>query len=477
MKREVIENSLEKDFVASLIMSDKCCNVLIPHIQMNYFECDYSRVIISWVMDYYKKFKKAPKKEISSIYKVRCDEIVDEALKDLVYQYLKNVADSEIDINNEEYLLDQSRDYLDYQRMKEHVEQLQACLETRSMDKARKIQSSYDRISVAQTNECALLDVDNAQIIKDALKKEEEVLFTMPGELNNVIGNIHRDDFIMVMAAAKKGKSWFLQQFAIEAMKQRLNVVFVCLEMTREEVIQRMWKTLFGTRSGLVKPGTYESSRFVDDTSEQGKSRIELIDVKVDEQPVPEVETLQQELRVANYYTGNLRVISYPAGKASAQDITDRVEELAKDGFVADVLIVDYADITKPIGGGTELRNQLNAITMHFRGFSMAFHCATITATQTNRSGYNSSVVDANAIAEDYRKITHVTSLVSMEQTHKMKKNHIMRVRNVALRNGEVTDTCIFPQCLALGQFIFGKPIQGDALTVIDEEDEEEDNG
>ena len=34
-----------------------------------------------------------------------------------------------------------------------------------------------------------------------------------------------------------------------------------------------------------------------------------------------------------------------------------------------------------------------------------------------------------------------------------------MRVRNIAIRNGEVEDACIFPQCLGLGQFVFGEPI------------------
>ena len=847
MKREVIENLNEKDFVASLIMSDKCCNVLIPHIQMNFFDCDYSRVIVSWVSDYYKKFKAAPKKEITSIYRSRCDEIQDEALKELVYDYLKNIAESEININNEDYLLDRSRDFLDYQRMKDYVQSLDACLDTRDMNKARKIQQNYDKISVAETNECALLDKDCIDIIKNALSQKEEVLFTLPGEMNEVVGNIHRNDFIMILAGAKKGKcvagdtkvlmydgsietarelktgellmgddstprtilstskgydtlyrvhtkpdshgrceidftcnadhilvlkkncseikpierykengtlngeytkyadrnflkedeveisvkdylklskeqkkylklyrvavdykeqqhklsprflgiwlgdgdseyanvtnpekeirdyiysyaeemgdtvrdyispgrkcprylitnpskkwkvsnirnylkelnllgnkhipdeyfvdsrknrlellaglidtdgyaskdsyqiqlmnkqlaedvyrlcrelgfrtkfvekykhykgmyketdgwhyswsvnftgnlseiplllkrkkksnskkfsslnntwtfeieevgkgdfygvvidgnhryllgdttvthnTWFLQKIGIEAMIQRLNVTFVCLEMTREETIQRLWTSLFGTKSGLVKPGVYETTRFVECPDEKGKYRPELVDVKVGENCGASPEELQKQLRIMTMYSGNFRIIAYPANTASVEDICNRVEDLAKDGFVTDVLIIDYADITKPIGGGTELRNQLNAISLYLRGFAMKFHCAIFTASQTNRSGYNSSVVDVSSIGEDYRKVTHCTSMVSMEQTQKMKKNHLMRLRNIAMRSGSAKDTCVFSQCLELGQFMFSPPVSGDSL--IFDTDEEEDNG
>jgi hypothetical protein len=244
--------------------------------------------------------------------------------------------------------------------------------------------------------------------------------------------------------------------------------------MTREEEIQRLWKRFFGIKSGLVKPGKYESSRFVECPDEKGKFRIELFDVNVKESKEEDVEKLQEQLRAFTKYSSNLRVIAYPAGTASVIDICDRVEELAvKENFVTDVLIIDYADITRPIGGGTELRNQLNAITQYLRGFSMKFHCATFTGTQTNRSGYSSSVVDVNAISEDYRKVTHVTSMVSMEQTPKMKKNHIMRLRNVVMRNGEAVDCCVFPQCLGVGQFIFGEPILAENLIMENDEDEE----
>ena len=271
----------------------------------------------------------------------------------------------------------------------------------------------------------------------------------------------------------KKGKSWLMQYLALEAMKQRLNVIFVSMEMTREEVVQRMWKALFGVKSGIIPEGLYETTRFVEDPSEKGKYRIELFDINVKGNKGKSVDTLQKELKAMNGYSGNLRIIAYPAFGASVQDITDRVEELATEGFVADVLVIDYADITKPIGGGTELRNQLDLIWKHLRGFSMKFHCATITASQTNRAGLNSNVVSAETISEDIRKLAHVTSMVSMEQTGKMYKNHIMRLRNIAMRNGWSSGPCVFPQCLGLGQFVFGEPVLAENLIMECEDDED----
>ncbi len=474
LNREVIKTLDEKDFVTSLIMSDKCCQTLLPYTKLTYFDIDYSRTIVSWIIEYFKKFKNAPKQDITSLYRTHCDEIQDEALKELILNYIQELGKTEIQINNEDYLVDKGKDFIDYKALKIYTEELNACLETRSMDKARKVQQEYKKVSTAEINECDLMDLGDKSIIENALAQEEEVLFTLPGVMNNVFGNIHRHDYILLLAPPKRGKTWLLQKIAIEGMKQRLNVVFVSMEMTREENIQRMWKALWGTESGLIPDGVYETCRFVEDTSEEGKYRCEVIDVNVKNKG-KSVTALQKRLRANNGYMGHLKVIAYPAFGASVVDITNRIEELAEEGFVTDLLVIDYQDITKPIGGGSEVRNQLDLISKHLRGFSMSFHCATVSASQTNRMGLSASQVTGESIAEDFRKLAHVTSMVSMEQTPKMKKQHLMRLRNIAMRNGESSEPCIFPQCLKLGQFVFGEPILAENL-IMDSDDEDDDN-
>lgn len=475
MERQIVNQLDERDFVSSLIMSDKCCQVLVPYIKLNYFENDYTRIIVQWVIEYYHKFKSSPKNDILSLYRVHCDEIQDDSLRDLILAYLQKLADNDVPVNNEDFLLDKSRDFLDYRSLKMYTQDLDACLSTKSMDKARKIQSEYKKVSVAETNEVSLLSTDDVSIIQKSLDTVDEELVKLPEGLSGVFGKLHRNDFVSILAGMKKGKSWLMQLLALIAMKQQLNVVFVSMEMTREEVVQRMWKSLFGSKSGLIPDGIYETSRFVQCPDDPEKYNIELFDINVNNSKLNKksVQDLQKELRAQNQYSGNLRIIAYPAFSVSVDDIFDRVEELAQDGFVADAVVIDYADITKPVGGGTELRNQLDATWKSCRARAMKNHWLVITASQTNRAGLGSSVVSAETIAEDIRKLAHVTSMVSMEQTPKMYKNHIMRLRNIAMRNGQSTGPCVFPQCLGLGQFMLGKAILAEQLNVEEDSGEE----
>ena len=474
LNREIIQNQDEKEFVTSLIMSDKCCQVLIPYIKLNYFDIDYTRTVVSWVMDYYKKFRNSPKQDIISVYRSRCDEIQDDALKELVLNYIQELGKNEIAINNEDYLVDKCKDFIDYKAMEIYTEEIQSCLDTKNMDKARQIQSEYRKVSTVKRNEVDLMSLQDCEKIENALNEEEEVLFTLPGAMNDVFGKIHRNDFISLLAPPKRGKSWLLQYIAIQAMKQRLNVILVSMEMTVEENIRRMWKTMFGAESGLVKDGLYESCKFVEDSSEQGKYRCELIDVKVNNK-AQDVSALQKRLRMNNNYTGTIKILAYPTNSVTVERICDDVKSYAEDGFVADVVLIDYVNITKKMPGKGDAREKLDEMWLYLRGFASQFHCALITAAQTNRMGASSSIVGSETIGENFKEIAHVTSMVSMERTKSMKNNHIMRLRNIAVRNDKVSETCVFPQCLDLGQFVFGEPILGENLIIADDEDNEDD--
>lgn len=460
MKREKIESLNERDFVTSLIMSTKCCKALAPYVNLEYFETEYARVVTDWTLGYYKQFKECPKDNITSLYLTHQGELQDEGLKDLVASFLQNLADSNLNINNEDYLLDRSKDFLDSRALKLYTERLNACLEVGDMKKARKIQSEYKKISEVETNEVSLFSKSSVKTIQESLSKIDEELMSLPENLNKVTGKLHRNDFMAILAAPKKGKSWFLQYLATEAAKQGLNVVFVSMEMTREEVVQRMWKMMYGSKSGIIPEGIYECAKIVP-SGEKDMYTSELFDINVKPGCGRSVQYLQKQSKAQNKYKGDIRIVAYPAFGASVEDIGQRVEELATENYIADVLVIDYADITKPIGGGSEVRNQLDAIWKYLRYFAMKFHCLVITASQTNRTALNSSTVNVDSVAEDFRKVAHITSFVSMEQTPKMKEAHLMRIRNIAVRNDNVEECCVFPQCLGLGQFVLGAPVLG----------------
>lgn len=457
----------ERDFVASLIMSDKCCSILIPFTDTRYFEGDYTRIVIRWILEYYKQFNTAPKENILSLYRMHCSELRDDALKDLVLIFVTKIAESTETISNEDYLVDRCRDFLEFRKLSVLVTDLSDCLSLRDVKRANQLQQTYKEVSVAPTNELSLLEYDDARLVDSALHSVSEELFTLPEAISGVFGKIHREDFIAVVAGMKAGKTFCLIWLAWQAARQNKRVCFFSLEMSRDEVTQRLWTAYLGGASITVPEGEKQLTKFVPDEEYPENVR-----------PVPftmttkhENQSIVERQRQMRMFAqgGDVHVVAYPAYSVTIDDIEHKVKDLISTGYIPDVVVIDYADIVKPSGGGTELRNQLDYTWKKCRAMAQELHIAVITASQTNRAGLGGHV-EAENMAEDIRKLAHVTSMVAIERPPTLRKNNLCRLKNLALRSGADTEPAIFCQALSLGQFVFGRAYKQDHV-ILDTED------
>ena len=80
------------------------------------------------------------------------------------------------------------------------------------------------------------------------------------------------------------------------------------------------------------------------------------------------------------------------------------------------MVIVDYADILKPIGNFQERRHQLGNIYEDLRGMAGEYDIPFGTASQANRSALEEDVIDASKVAEDYSKVMTADFVMSMSR-------------------------------------------------------------
>lgn len=126
------------------------------------------------------------------------------------------------------------------------------------------------------------------------------------------------------------------------------------------------------------------------------------------------------------------------------------------DGFVPDVVIIDYADILKGEPGDErkETRDQQNGTWQALRALSQKKHCLVITATQTDAAAYDTKDLKLKNFSEDKRKYSHVTVMPGLNQTEEEKDRGVMRV-NILLAREEVFDIRRMVhvlQCLQIGR-------------------------
>lgn len=254
------------------------------------------------------------------------------------------------------------------------------------------------------------------------------------------------------------------------AMMNGLKVIFFSLEMSRANMIKRMWMSL----SGQLNENKEDIDFPYFEEGEDGKYRIKHKTISRKAVSIIDIEKKQKSLRRLSR-GGDIQIVAVPAYSLTVEALDNYLDDFEQKGYIPDVIIVDYADIMAPSEKG-DYRNQLDGIWKRLRGLAQKRKALVVTASQSGRASIDRDV-DATDIAEDIRKIAHVTSMVSLNQTPTDIKNGVMKLKQLAIREGEREfRQAVCLQCLSIGKPVldshFDDEVVIDYEEVKDEDDE-----
>ena len=127
------------------------------------------------------------------------------------------------------------------------------------------------------------------------------------------------------------------------------------------------------------------------------------------------------------------------------------------EGFIPDVIVIDYADILAPEDPRQQPRDQVNETWKALRRLSQERHCLVIAPTQANAASYDKWVQGMHNFSEDKRKLAHVTGMLGLNQTEEEKALHVMRLNWIVLRESPFNaQQCLWVgQCLEIGRAFY----------------------
>lgn len=466
MKREKLNTLSEKDIIYQLIVSDKFCREIVPVLNPKFIEVSYIKIIAIWIKDYFQKFKEAPKKNIIKLYRSHIDELKDESLQENILTFIEKLDKDydSIKVSNEDFAIQNAIKYLKIRSLKNFSEDIDSYIASGDIEKAENCVTKFRKVEVASGEGVSLLD--DSDIITESFTEEHDLLFAYPGDFGRLIGDIHREDFISFLAPMKCGKTFQLVDFGIEALKNNLKVVMYSLEMSRTNMIKRVWTALSGQ---ITKDIEIEVPYFEEDGD---KWRIEKKVVNKKASSVLEVKKKQRSLKRL-FRGGAFRIYAEPAYSMTVESLENKLDDLAYEGFYPDVIIIDYADIMAP-SDKNEYRQQIDGIWKRLRALAQKRKAVVVTASQTNR-GAISREVEAEDVAEDVRKIAHVTSMIAISKTKYCKQNKLAIFSQMAIREGEPEmRKVVATQNLALGRPILESHWKDDVIFDDDEENKTE---
>ena len=476
--RERLDFNREKQVIVNLILNTKYCERILPVIKDEYFQSKYASALIGWVDTYYDTYGVAPKEHINEIFEEHGRKLDSEVHEQVgnVLQHLSDVIESEV--HNIEYLIDNANDLFRESHLKLQNKAQQNYLEKGDLTGAENVMlEHYHGIEGNSREFISFSDTEYIRkCVRDMVKQQDpdSAFFMFSGRLGEFIGPLNRGWFISYLAPAKRGKTTYMLDAAIDSVRQRLNTTVVSLEMSSMELMQRYCIAVTGAkpemkpytvmipimdcrlnqngecekddRKGVGAVLTDDGLRtYVDEPDWEvctecrgGRDFIPSgWKVPIEKEYISEGDYVKKVDKFNKFFGKYGRIIHMPSKSVTVADLKGEIAHLEyTQNFVTDVLIIDYADLIKPDSNG-EKRHQLDDIWEYLRGWGKEKHVLIISASQTNRISADVEFLRDIHVAEDYSKIAKLDVGIGLCQTDLMKEMGMMNLNKVVHRHKE----------------------------------------
>lgn len=397
--------SIEKTILKALLKNEEYSRKVLPFIKEEYFQQQEDRIIFSAARDLTLKYNKPPSLDAVFI-DIDNKPGLEETVIDKVGDTLKGISEDDT-VTTLEWLVDATETFCQDRALHNAIMQSIQIIDPNgmkngSLSKGALPQLLADALSVSfdpKLGHDYMDDYDERfEYYHDASKK---IPFDLDLFNKITLGGIGEGTLNVILAGPHVGKSLALCHFAAAAMAMGKNVLYITLEMAEKEIAKRIDANLLNVRIDEINKLT----------KQEYKDKVDKLKSKT---------------------VGKLKIKEYPTASASTINFVALINDLElKNKFKPDLIVVDYLNICLSarikIGSNANSYTYVKAIAEELRGFACGLKIPLWTATQTTRSGFNSSDVDITDTSESFglpATADFMFALVTSEELEA--NNHIM---------------------------------------------------
>lgn len=501
MRRRTIDATTERRIVTGMIVSAQFLREIRTIYRPDLVETDFARTVAGWCLDFFLEHETAPGKQIEDLFHSWYNVTKDDTQADLIEDFLGGLSDEHEHAShyNVAYHLKKAESYFKEKAMKNLAEDIQAYLSQGQVEDADKILTDF--VQVSRPKSSGVNPMDDPDVMRRAFESRQEPLFQIPGALGVMMNpQFTRQSFIGILGPEKRGKTFRMIDLSMQAWRQGCNVAFFQVgDLSEEQFVRR--QGIYLTRCsddprycGEIKipvmdcfknqtddcNSIYRTSTFgvigEEETLDFETARAEGYvpcteclredkanfrptvwwELRSSVKPITWREAFRQAQRVKKRHRAKgFKLSVHPNSSISVSEIDTILRQWEEfEGFVPDVILIDYADILAPEPGSKEFRHQENDKWKAMRRLNQHWNCCFITATQADADSYDKKSLGLKNFSEDKRKYAHVTAMYSLNQTPAEKQQRVMRfgellVREDAFDQGKEATVL---QCLEIGR-------------------------
>jgi len=482
----------ERKLLIGLISSEKFLIGIRNAIDVDKIPSKNVRILADWCLKYYDRYGQVPGPDISELLMTSAEDgAISEEDAAIILKQLKSL-DSEFEDGhfNVAHFLEGARSYLRTCRVKSLKSDLDRHLISGDIEQAEDVITSFTRHAAETSSSISIME-DRSFFI-DAFTEESEPLMTLSGALGELLNEfLVRDSLLAFQAPPKSGKTFMLTELAFLGLKARRNVaLFQCGDLSKNQMGRRIGIRMVG-RSDLRKYCSPRYEPVMDCMSNQDDSCGEEFRTcefgcgkPQDNEPLKEYVQRNRKYvpctACRKHYPKSYRPAAWwrlteqvdPMtwreirdcqntlnrgfkGKrimldchASRQLSISRIRSILDEwevsrNFVADIVIIDYADILADEASTMrkDKREREDEKWLALRRLSLDRHICVITATQGKNMFGDKELQDRSDFTEASSKYAHATAVMTLNRTDREEVEGIMRVAPLMVRDGECDRT------------------------------------
>lgn len=500
IKKVSEESKLEETILMGMTVSTEFLSKIRPVIEEDFFTSTYTQTVCQWILKYFDRNLRSPSSTLEKIFESKKSDMGREDVM-VIAKLLERMNEiySSLEDIDEEFLFQTAQPFLEKRELELKIAKVEGLIAQDELQEAKTLMESPCKTAIFEEEPVSLTD---AALIEETLYKEKDPVFDFGGALGEIIGPLHKPWVVIFQAPMKRGKTQMLYETGTLAAADGKKVYHVSLEMDKLSSSMRAMRRITGCN---LKRGKYILPAFDCRLNQTGEcvnqNRIGDIALLDEEGNCPDYSTIESiesiEYKPCNYcrfhpkyyqlyepstwfeihekgsitdksnmsiikayerlYGKNIKFVKYPKFSRSITEIFQDYKLYSmRTGFVADIFIIDYLDITKPTRFHSNSRDNYDEVWKIAAGKADEFNVLLFSGAQGSRASIKKALMEEEDTTEDIRKLAHVDALFSLNQTRMEKRKGIMRVGCLVHRHRQfdLNQNAMILQQLEIGQVV-----------------------
>lgn len=399
----------------------------------------WANLVGGWCVKHFRDYGEAPNDKIYNYYHEWEEGIEEEEepVAEAVARFIAGVRKQRIESEDSSYFLDTAEKLFNEVLVRDTTEELRLDSDDNQVDDwFQRIHGirPFNLKERTYSNPTQALEPWNRAY--DA-ETRTPGLVTYAGALGRLTRNsFERGAFYAYMAPDKTGKTTWLTDAAYRAARRKRRVAFFDTgDSIEEEVYERLGRRI------TKQPREQCQSKYPVGWLNDGQPKLEIRNFE----GVNAIDSFRQARR--DLRSDGFRIACYSSGTLSVADIDSILFDWEKEGWKADVVIVDYADILAPPKGIRDTLDQIDETWKSLRRLSQDKNCLVLTATQASASiyGKEDKLLSRKHFSGRKTKLAHVNGMLGINVTPDEKRVGMSRVNWIVRRKGKSYDNeCVY---------------------------------